>query len=141
MKPFVLPSAFAAKSMVDRSGLDSYFQNMKNNIALVARCRWLASSFVAVVLMLASLPVEAGRRCSETPHRSDCPRRWRVHSAMVRRLAAHDSSIDIVSVDVVFTAEFANVRVLGALLRLAQLLDVVKLALEEIVCFYQLQQA
>ncbi|MGB0971104.1 MAG: hypothetical protein ACPGVG_09105, partial [Mycobacterium sp.] len=27
---------------------------------------------------------------------------------MVRRLAAHDSSIDIVSVDVVFTAEFAN---------------------------------
>ncbi len=27
---------------------------------------------------------------------------------MVRRLAAHDSSIDVVSVDVVFTAEFAN---------------------------------
>ena len=57
-------SMVADKSIVDRSGLGSYGQNMKHNIALVARCRWLASSFVAVILMLASLPVEAGRRPS-----------------------------------------------------------------------------
>ena len=40
-------SMVADKSIVDRSGLGSYGQNMKHNIALVARCRWLASSFVA----------------------------------------------------------------------------------------------